>query len=103
MTSLTTRRLKRARWSWKKFTSRSTRCFNNLDDIVRQEAKQKGIEIVFSPAHAVPPALIGDPLRLGQILINLVNNAIKFTEKGRVIVEVKAEEAPAIPGSSGSW
>jgi PAS domain S-box-containing protein len=65
---------------------------NNLDDIVRQRAEQKGIEIVFSTSADTPRHLKGDPLRLGQILINLVNNAIKFTEKGRVIVEVKAEE-----------
>ncbi len=66
---------------------------NNLDDIFRQKAEQKGIEIVFSMAAEIPRSLQGDPLRLGQILINLVNNAIKFTEKGRVIVEVKAEES----------
>jgi len=65
---------------------------NNLDDIVREKAEQKGIRIVFSMANETPQYLIGDPLRLGQILINLVNNAIKFTEKGEVVVEVKAEE-----------
>jgi PAS domain S-box-containing protein len=65
---------------------------NNLDDIVREKAEHKGIEIVFSMANEIPRSLRGDPLRLGQILINLVNNAIKFTEQGQVIVEVKVEE-----------
>jgi PAS domain S-box-containing protein len=65
---------------------------NNLDDIVRQKAEQKGIGIVFSIANETPHYLIGDPLRLGQILINLVNNAIKFTEEGEVSVDLKVEE-----------
>jgi PAS domain S-box-containing protein len=64
---------------------------NSLDDIVREEAENKGIRIVFSIASEIPCYLKGDPLRLSQILINLVNNAIKFTEKGRVTVEVEAE------------
>jgi PAS domain S-box-containing protein len=65
---------------------------NNLNDIVREKAEQKGIEIVFSMGNETPHYLKGDPLRLGQILINLVNNAIKFTEKGEVIVEVMVAE-----------
>ena len=69
--------------------------FNNLDDIVRQKAEQKGVEIAFSMAHSIPRHLKGDPLRLSQILINLVNNAIKFTEEGKVIVEVGVEEGSA--------
>jgi len=65
---------------------------NNLDDIVREKAEQKGIEVVFSMAKETPRYLKGDPLRLWQILINLVNNAIKFTEQGRVIVGVTVEK-----------
>jgi two-component system sensor histidine kinase/response regulator len=65
---------------------------SNLHDIVIHAAKQKNITIVFLAAQDVQPDLIGDPLRLGQILINLVNNAIKFTQAGQVAVEVSADE-----------
>jgi two-component system, sensor histidine kinase and response regulator len=63
----------------------------NLIDIVGQKAEEKGVPIVFSRAHEVPRFVIGDPVRLGQILINLVNNAIKFSDKGEVLVRVTAE------------
>src|SRR6202167_6169536 len=55
---------------------------NNLNDIVSQRAEQRGLAIVFSVARDIPKNLIGDSLRLSQVLINLLNNAIKFTEKG---------------------
>jgi two-component system sensor histidine kinase/response regulator len=64
----------------------------NLVDIVGQKAEEKGIAIVFSGAHEVPRLVIGDPVRLGQILINLVNNAIKFSDKGEIVVRVMAED-----------
>jgi PAS domain S-box-containing protein len=64
-----------------------------LHDIVCEKAEQKGIEIVFSTSNEIPRYLMGDPLRLSQILINLVNNAIKFTESGRVTVDTNVEAA----------
>ncbi|MGC2399579.1 MAG: response regulator [Acidobacteriaceae bacterium] len=64
----------------------------NLMDIVGQKAEEKGIAIVCTAADDVPRSIIGDPLRLGQVLINLVNNAIKFSDRGQVVVRVKAEE-----------
>ncbi len=64
---------------------------NNLADIVGFNAEEKGLEIIFSVAPNVPGRLLGDPLRLGQILLNLTNNAIKFTEKGEILISISAE------------
>ena len=64
----------------------------NLSTVVSQKAHDKNLEFLIAARHAVPPKLVGDPLRLGQILINLVNNAVKFTEQGEVVVSVTMEE-----------
>jgi signal transduction histidine kinase/DNA-binding response OmpR family regulator/HPt (histidine-containing phosphotransfer) domain-containing protein len=65
---------------------------DNLSTIVSQKAQEKNLEFLIAAQHDIPPTLIGDPLRLGQILINLVNNAVKFTEHGEVLVKVAMEE-----------
>jgi signal transduction histidine kinase/DNA-binding response OmpR family regulator/HPt (histidine-containing phosphotransfer) domain-containing protein len=65
---------------------------DNLSTIVSQKAQDKNLEFLISSQHDIPPNLVGDPLRLGQILINLVNNALKFTERGEVLVTVALEE-----------
>jgi CheY-like chemotaxis protein/nitrogen-specific signal transduction histidine kinase len=64
----------------------------NVVDMVGQKAEEKGIAIVCTVPREVPRSLIGDPLRLGQILINLVHNAIKFSDKGEVVVRVMPED-----------
>ena len=61
----------------------------NLANLLNANACQKGIELIFDYQPDVPQRLKGDPLRLGQILTNLTNNAIKFTSEGRIIVKVE--------------
>ncbi len=62
-----------------------------LDNVVTQiaeRAAQKGLELIVEIDEAVPRFLVGDPLRLGQILINYANNAVKFTERGELAIRV---------------
>jgi len=68
---------------------------DNLSTIVSQKAQDKNLEFLIAAQHDIPPNLSGDPLRLGQILINLVNNAVKFTERGDVLVTVALEQQVA--------
>jgi PAS domain S-box-containing protein len=62
---------------------------DNLANILGHLCGQKGLEFVFSIPSKTPTGLIGDPLRLGQILTNLANNAMKFTSKGEVVLAVE--------------
>jgi two-component system sensor histidine kinase/response regulator len=57
---------------------------STLTTLTAQKAHDKGLEFLIHVAPAIPEQLLGDPLRLGQILTNFVNNAIKFTERGEI-------------------
>ncbi|WP_326539826.1 response regulator [Pseudorhodoferax sp.] len=60
----------------------------NVANLVMEKASAKSLELLFDVSPAVPQALVGDALRLGQILINFANNAVKFTERGEIVVQV---------------
>ena len=65
---------------------------NQVSSIVMLKAKEKGLAIELDIAPEVPHYLNGDPNRLGQILINLMGNAIKFTDQGKVITQILLEQ-----------
>ncbi len=61
----------------------------NLGTLIPVSAQEKGLEILFKTSPDVPTALVGDPLRLGQILLNLTNNAVKFTDEGEIVISIE--------------
>jgi|GEM_PF-1197295 len=65
---------------------------HNVSNVTNVKAFEKGLHIHFVIHHEVPQMLVGDPYRLGQVLINLLNNAVKFTEKGEVSIEIERME-----------
>ncbi|MBI5589718.1 MAG: PAS domain S-box protein, partial [Deltaproteobacteria bacterium] len=64
----------------------------NVSNLILEKTASKGLELVFSIESGIPNCLVGDPLRLGQILVNYANNAVKFTEKGEIVISVKVME-----------
>ncbi|MYM96045.1 response regulator [Rugamonas sp. FT81W] len=64
----------------------------NIADLSVMRAQDKGLELLFDVGPDVPQALVGDPLRFGQVMINLTNNAIKFTQQGEIVVTIHVQE-----------
>ncbi len=66
----------------------------NVASLISEKANAKGLELIFDVSPGIPNELIGDPLRIGQILINYANNAVKFTERGEIdiVVRMRARE-----------
>ena len=68
--------------------------FSTVTALVAQKAEEKDLELLFSIAPDVPQSLTGDPLRLGQVLTNIISNAVKFTSHGEITVACVREEGP---------
>jgi two-component system sensor histidine kinase/response regulator len=64
----------------------------NIANVVGMQAEKKGLEFIFKVDPGISQHLIGDPLRLGQVLMNLAGNAVKFTEQGEIVIAVGMEE-----------
>lgn len=64
----------------------------NVSILISEKASDKGLELIFDIDRNIPNHFVGDPLRVGQILINYANNAVKFTEKGEITISVKLKE-----------
>ena len=63
----------------------------NIANVVGMQAERKGLEFVFQIDPQVSNNLVGDPLRLGQVLMNLAGNAVKFTEQGEIVISVSLQ------------
>ncbi len=71
------------------------RTLENVAVLLGEKATAKGLELIIDISPEVPKAFIGDPLRLGQVLINYANNAVKFTEKGEICLQIRLQQLEA--------
>ena len=77
-------------------------CVEAVLELVATTASQKGLDLAYSIDPEVPAAIVGDETRIRQILLNLLNNAVKFTEQGEVVLTVGVERRGHGNGAEGT-
>ncbi len=71
------------------------KCLEEVTSLFQPEAQSKGISLELRFPAGIPERAVGDPDRIRQVMLNLISNAVKFTDEGGVVVEVETAEAPA--------
>ncbi|WP_018989337.1 response regulator [Aromatoleum toluclasticum] len=82
-------KIEAGKMSMEKVEFRLEDVMDHLANLVGLKTEDKSLELLFNAAPDLPTALVGDPLRLGQVLVNLGNNAVKFTETGEIVVGIE--------------
>jgi CheY-like chemotaxis protein/nitrogen-specific signal transduction histidine kinase len=71
------------------------RCIEECLDLLAAKAAEKGLDIAYQMEDGIPTQVVGDVMRLRQVLVNLLSNGVKFTSSGEVVVQVKTLSAPS--------
>jgi signal transduction histidine kinase/DNA-binding response OmpR family regulator len=78
-------------------------CIEEAMDLLTPRVAEKGLEMIYRMALGTPEIIVEDSSRLRQILVNLLNNAVKFTESGEVVIEVSPGTQKEAPLPTKSW
>jgi len=65
---------------------------NDVVNMIRYKAEQKGLDFAVKVDESIPDSLIGDEVRIRQVIVNILNNAVKYTPKGSVTFDVRGEK-----------